>query len=374
MASEDSLDFEALLAPIGGESVTGQDLRADPSPVSPYRKLRDVRSAARDFERSAVVEDEPGAATSYWRPVLDMAPEILGKHSKDLEVAAWLIEAELRINGFAGLRDGLRLVRELVERYWEQLYPRPDEDGLTTRVAPLTGLNGQSGEGTLIAPMRRVPLTEAVADGPFGLWHYQQAAEVSQIADAERRKRRLATGAATLEKLEKAAAATTPGFFRTLAAELAACLDEFDRLIARLGELCGPEHAPPSSNIRNTLIACQEALKFMRPQDDLLNDQGAEQAAEPEDQGLTATSPASRGPEGEASPVSLSSREDAFRTLLSVASFFRRTEPHSPIPYLLEQAVRWGRMPLPELLKELVEDDKAREKIYRLAGIQETPP
>ena len=40
-------------------------------------------------------------------------------------------------------------------------------------------------------------------------------------------------------------------------------------------------------------------------------------------------------------------QEDAFRVLTSVADYFRRTEPHSPISFLLERAVRWGRLPLP---------------------------
>ena len=39
-------------------------------------------------------------------------------------------------------------------------------------------------------------------------------------------------------------------------------------------------------------------------------------------------------------------REDAFRTLLKVAEFFRKTEPHSPISYTLEELVRRGRLPL----------------------------
>ena len=29
-----------------------------------------------------------------------------------------------------------------------------------------------------------------------------------------------------------------------------------------------------------------------------------------------------------------------------VAHFFRRTEPHSPVAYLAEKAVKWGEMPL----------------------------
>jgi len=65
-------------------------------------------------------------------------------------------------------------------------------------------------------------------------------------------------------------------------------------------------------------------------------------------------------------------REAAFQSLLQVAEFFKRTEPHSPISYALEQAVRWGRMPLPDLLTELIPEEAARLQLFKLVGI--TPP
>ena len=65
-------------------------------------------------------------------------------------------------------------------------------------------------------------------------------------------------------------------------------------------------------------------------------------------------------------------REDAFRALLQVADYFKRTEPHSPVAYSLEQAVRWGRMPLPELLTELIPEQAAREQVFKVVGIK--PP
>ena len=66
----------------------------------------------------------------------------------------------------------------------------------------------------------------------------------------------------------------------------------------------------------------------------------------------------------------LTSRDDAFRTLMQVADFFRRTEPQSPIPYLLEQAVRWGKMPLPELLNEMLPADSIPAQSFKLVGIR----
>jgi predicted component of type VI protein secretion system len=52
----------------------------------------------------------------------------------------------------------------------------------------------------------------------------------------------------------------------------------------------------------------------------------------------------------------ISSREEAYRVLETVASFLERTEPHSPVPLLVRRAIGWGRMPLPQLLGELMQD------------------
>ena len=72
-----------------------------------------------------------------------------------------------------------------------------------------------------------------------------------------------------------------------------------------------------------------------------------------------------RARSGSRSPGGLGSREEAFRTLEQVAQFFRRTEPHSPISYQLEQAVRWGRLPLPDLIHELIADPARLDELAR---------
>jgi type VI secretion system protein ImpA len=68
------------------------------------------------------------------------------------------------------------------------------------------------------------------------------------------------------------------------------------------------------------------------------------------------------------------SREDALRALSEIANFFRRTEPHSPLSYTLDEAVRRGRMTWPELLAEVVADMDARNSILTTLGIRPPPP
>src|SRR6516164_4991146 len=175
MASAAVLDLAKLVAPIPGQKPTGVDLREESSLNSAYYAIKDARNAARAAERQLVGDGEEPTSPPDWRPVLEHGMTVLAGQSKDLEIAAYVIEALVRLHGFAGLRDGFRLARGLVENYWDGLYPQPDEDGLVTRVAPLTGLNGDDAEGTLIQPIAKVPLTGGSSVGPFTQAHYLKA-------------------------------------------------------------------------------------------------------------------------------------------------------------------------------------------------------
>jgi type VI secretion system protein ImpA len=299
--------------------------------------------------------------------VLDQGVKLLGEKSKDLEIAAYLIEALTRLKGFAGLRDGFRLVRELVERFWDGLYPTPDEDGLETKIAPLTGLNGADSEGTLINPIHRIFLTQGQSVGPFAYYHYQQALAVSQLPDEAAREARISQGAASMATIERAVAETPAEFFVGLMEDLTGCLDEFRRLDEVLQDRCGG-NGPPTSAIRSALDACRDAVQH------IAREKLASAAASAQPDAAAAETPAAGGESAGpgAALGTLRGREDAFQTLLKVAEFFRRTEPHSPVSYALEQAVRWGRMSLPELMAELVSDEAVRKGILRQVGIR--PP
>jgi len=264
MPSPEVLDFAKLLTPIPGDQPAGVDLRTDPSPASDYFAIKDARSAARAAERQMVLaEDEANNTPADWRPVQERAIKALATKSKDLEITAYLIEALVRRNGFAGLRDGFRLARELIERFWDGLYPLPAEDGLETRVAPLTGLNGDGAEGTLIIPIARVPITESANVGRLGSVHYQQAAALSKITDTKVREKKIAQGAISLDVFLKGVSESPPAFYSNLVQDLQQCQEEFAKLSAALDQKCGGD-APPASGIRTALGSCLEIVKDVR--------------------------------------------------------------------------------------------------------------
>jgi type VI secretion system protein ImpA len=74
-----------------------------------------------------------------------------------------------------------------------------------------------------------------------------------------------------------------------------------------------------------------------------------------------ATGSGAGGPGG-----AIRAREQALAQLAQVADYFRRTEPHSPVSYLIQRAIAWGQMPLDAWLVDVIKDSNV------LAGLRET--
>jgi type VI secretion system protein ImpA len=364
----EGFDLEALLAPIPGDAPQGTDIREDFSSTSPYNRLRDARSEARDAERgqeAPAPDQEVRDPAPFWRTVREIALKTLAETAKDLEVAAWLTEALVRSHGLAGLAAGAQVMGGLAERYWDGLFPLPDEDGMETRLSPVTGLNGRDGNGSLMQPLYKVVLfVRRQDDTPVAIYQYQQAEKLSTTA-ADRRT--------AFEALEKDARAADSRGFAALLGDAWAARDAWQAMAGVMDEKAGAD-GPSTTAVRDLLSAIIDIARRYAPADAVaaIGAPPAEAAAEGT---AVAAAPGSAGPVGlTASPAQMASREDALRVLGEIANFFRRTEPHSPISYTLDEAVRRGRLTWPELLQEVVADLNLRNGILNMLGIRPTPP
>jgi type VI secretion system protein ImpA len=360
MASPETLEFARLLNAIPGGKPVGEDLRADASPTSLYYAIKGARDTARDAERKLVGNPDDGTAPPDWKKVLQPSVQAIAEKSKDLQITAYLIESLVRLHGFAGLRDGLRLARELVEKYWDGLFPMPDEDGVATRVAALAGLD--AGDSVTL-PINRVPITESSTHGQLSITHYQQAQALNKISDPKIRQQKVTAGTKDAAAFQQAVTETAGPFYVNLVEDLTRCTEELGKLSAALGQRCGAD-APPTSSISAALTGCLDVVK------DVARDKlvvAATPAAAPAAPGAAAKADAPA--EGQ-----LRTRDDALRMLTKVADFFRQTEPHTPVSYAIEQAVRWGKMSLPDLLTELIPDEAPRKGLFRQIGVKASEP
>lgn len=368
---DDVVDVATLVEPLGSGDGAGEDLRLDYSPSSIYQKLRDARAEARAEERARDSEAEnEGAPVEGWRQVRRLATEALGNNSKDFEIAAWLTEALVRQDGLAGLASGARVLAGLLENHWDAGFPQPDEDGLEGRSAPLGGLAGGDTDGTVMQALRRAPLFRRPSGEGFSIYQYEASADTAGISDEARREQRFAQGVIPLETVETESKFDRPGLraMAALAAETRAAWQLFqDQLDARFGY-----DAPPTRRVAEVLDRMAEVAVLLggaaEDASGVMPMEGAAEvaAAAP---GQPAAAPGAGGAAMVLPAFSLAGREQALKTLEQLAEFFQKTEPHSFLAYTLSDAARRGRMSLPELLAEVMQDEGARTSMLTALGI-----
>ncbi|WP_338663885.1 type VI secretion system protein TssA [Pararoseomonas sp. SCSIO 73927] len=368
----DDLDLDAVLAPVSDDAPAGTDLREDYSPSSVYFQLRDARAEARDAERQAESAEADEVTAPQWRTVQGLSLRALTTGAKDLEVAAWMTEAMVRTGGLRGLATGAAVITGLVERYWDDLFPMPDEDGIETRVAPLAGLAGQGVDGTLMQPLRKTVLYHRPDGSAFGLWRYVATIELAGIADSERRAARIEAGVLPFEEVEREARLVGPAHWSALRAEVADATESWTAMGNALDARAGAD-SPSTSRVRDLLNQILEICDRFGP---------ADGAAEAASAGPGFVPAAAGAPEGSspgvsaagAAAVAIAGREQALRQLGEIAAWFRKTEPHSPLSYTLDDAVRRARMTWPELLAEVLPDQTTRDALITALGIRPPAP
>lgn len=372
MAFANAIDLNALLQIISDEAPQGEDIRDDRSPTSDYYTIKDARNSARAAERSAMFEESDTDLMAPWRVVAKTAEKILKEKSKDLEVASWYTEALIRLHGFTGLRDGLALIEHLIANHWDGLYPEPDEDGIETKVAPLTGLNGDGADGTLLMPIRNADITQEGDLGAYSLFHYQQARDAEKIADEEAKAARLETLGYGIAEINQCVNAASPEWASDLVETLEDGLALYKSIGESLRNRCGQD-APPSSSINDLMNEVLRTARFIYKSqldainsiNDALADVGI--SAEKTEVSENTTKAMTLG---NVNKGAISSREDALVLLDRAAKYFRTYEPHTPLAPGLERLVSWGRMTVSELMTELLPDDQSRAMYSQLTGVK----
>lgn len=361
MATPQTLDLDALLAPIPGQNLAGESVRY----AGPYDAIQEARRADDDLAQG---EWQRETKAADWLGVIAIATETLAAKSKDLQIAGWLVEALVKRHGFPGLRDGLRLLRGLQERFWDSLYPSIEDGDVEPRIAPLEWLNEK-----LPASLRAVPVTRPRDGVSYALLHWEESRTVENLArqNPEAYQEALAEGKLTGEQFDKAVAGSPRAYYETLFEDLNQSWEECEQLSKEVDQRFGRE-APSLLNVKKALEDCRALVGgIVRKKRELEPDPIPAQAeGQPAGEGARI---AAIGPSGSV-PFAPQDRADALRRLGAVADFFRRTEPHSPVAYLVQRAVQWGQMPLEAWLREVISDDAVLARVRETLGMKDQHP
>ncbi len=333
-----AIALETLLAPVSDDDPAGPDLAYDPQ----RHAIEQAFDASVSIDASGIVEQR---ADTDWRQVLDTIAT-LATRTKDLWLAVYFCRAAAESGRLDQVELGVAFVAGLLDRYWDAMHPRLDEYGVEARKSALDALASVS---AFAGPLRRIVYADHARLGRItgeDVARFHRGGESEEgygmframLAEAEIRAA-LTQGAAAIERIEGALHGID------------------DRLMAN----AGARNATDFSALYEALAAQKIALRSFVPAP---IDAETETPAE----GDIAAVDAERGG---TQPLggTVRNRDDVARVLDLVLDYYRRHEPSSPVPMLVERARGWIGLDFMAVLEDIAPNAIGdAQAILRLRG------
>ncbi|HXQ70817.1 MAG TPA: type VI secretion system protein TssA [Pyrinomonadaceae bacterium] len=354
------IDIQALLSPIPGDNPVGENLQ--------YSTVHDeIREARRAEDTLPQGDWEHKTKAAQWTIVIELSTAALANRTKDLQISAWLSEALVHLYGFVGLRDGLKVIRGLHERYWDHVYPVIEDNDLDARANILSLL-----DKLLEFPLKSLPLTKSGSGFEYSYFQWEESTKFdfpenmeSLEAEAYDRLTQLKMQAeaekkTTGEVWRKAKGLSPRVFYEQTYGIVIECWQEFEALDKVMDEKFGRQ-TPGLGTLKKSLDSIRTLVeKLVKEKRFLEPDPPSDGTAQVISEGTVMSE--MTGP--------VRSREEALKRLAEVAHYFQTNEPHSPVAYLVQRAIKWGQMPLELWLEDVIKDGSVLGQLKETLGLK----
>lgn len=353
---QNNVEFAAMLEPIAGDRATGPNLRDSDI----YQQIREARQEDDNSTPRGVWEFDMRHAD--WNTVYDLSVSALKESSKDIQLAAWMMEAQLMRAGFASIAPSIYLIQQLLTAYWDGVHPQMEEGDSEHRINILSWLNKK-----LAVVVKQIPITERPDTEQQYSWSdWEMALRNTQMINAHPEANDLANEI-DVDTVVLQINQTAIDFYQQLYSDIELALLAIDDLTAFLDERMGKES--PSFGVLAGLLEEIAGMAYHQ-----LDQRGI--------------LPVGDGPLDDASEILLShaehaiapasdgdtvqNRNDAYSALRNIADYLVVDDPHSPAPYLIYKAIEWGRMNTGQLYSELFVEHQGQLNIFEMLGIEPT--
>jgi type VI secretion system protein ImpA len=349
MATTSVINVDDCLQPIPGENPSGRNLAYEPA----YDELREARRAEDDTLQG---DWQRRAKAADWDRVIELGTELLQAQTKDLQIAAWVTEALGRRSAFGGLRDGFLVMLGIQEQFWDTYYPEIDDGDLESRSGPFIFLD------SVVTPLiRSIPLTRGFGGEQYSYFRWQEsrATDNAGLKSPEMMDALIAEGKITGQQFDDAVAQTPRPFYESLVEDLRQCIEALKALDESMDKRLGRD-SPGVVSVRKALNDCRTILEPILnskrlqepgPEDETesVDESDVSEAAETEDsydgEELRVVAPRRRTkPTARSSGGPISSVADAQQRILEATAYLREHDPISPIPFLVNRALRMGEL------------------------------
>ena len=305
-------DIEQLLEPIAGASPSGVDPTAD-------SRFEAVRNA---------IESGSEASPVDWKKLRPQILDLL-TDGRSLDLLVYLSAALAATDGWQGVRDGLVLLDRSIRDYWDSIHPLPDEsepedERFIVRLNTLAQLGEPPRKvGDTIGYLEKVlraPLSASNQSAPgfWSAWEVEQGGGDTGEASAVR------------DHLLRAPAEDREAIHGLVDESIGALENLNGFLIEKTGlAFSGPfdEHLIPAlKEVAKSITASSSAIPAT-------NEAGATESADETANAATAGEPAK-------AIGGIQSSDDVRKALNKVIEYYRKNEPSSPVPYVLQRALK----------------------------------
>ncbi len=332
----DRIDLKQLLGATSEDRPCGDDLEYDPL-------FGEMERAAKGREEQQIGDTVIAAEDPDWAKLRTHALAIL-ERSKDLRAAVQLTRALLRTDGYAGLADGLALIKGYLEDYWESLFPQLDPDDNNDPTIRLNTLLNLCDPLEFLVPISKLPLVSSGRMGQFSLRDIEIATGTLANADSELRQY-------SLEQIEAAFHEVDPARLQATQSLIRQCIGATDGISYVVGEKIHEADSLFLQPLTQLLKAAERELadRFWSGNSADLID--SVYPGNPES--------ASGAPRDHSVNGAINNRDDVIFNLERICRYYARHEPSSPVPLLLQRAKRLVTMGFHDIVQDLAPEGQS---------------
>lgn len=332
------LDLTGWLDAVEDTAPSGPNLEFDPD----FGALE--RAAQGEPERQAGDTIVP-AKEPDWK-LVDAQATALMERTRDLRVLSHLAVAKLHLAGLPAYAEVLALVRQLLETRWDDLHPQLDPEDDNDPTMRATSLLRLSDPVLVMRYVRDLPLASSPRLGRYS-WRDISLA-TGAIKDPSR------TELPTESQVRSAFQDSDPAFPARVREAAAAAAKSVAAIPRAFDDKAGTGTGPDFTDLGKLLgeiVRYIDRYAVAAPQE-------SEDAAAPQetDTGMPAAPARPAGAMTISALGEVTSRADALRLLDLACQYYRRHEPSSPLPLLVERAQRLAEKNFLDILRDLAPD------------------
>lgn len=374
-------DIDAFLAEISSDAPCGEDISYD-------IQFLELERLAQGKEETQVGDHIQEHEEPDWKKVKSQSLTLL-ERSRDLRLILYLTVSKLCLEGLPGFCDGLALLRGVVERYWDHLYPQldPEDDNdpmermnIIGSLSPPPSVMSDQDVMKFIPRLMNVPLCKSddVRLPHPSLKHFLVISGEIQVSETE------AKDFPTRQLIDAAFEQTDVHALQTTDQILHRCIEHIQVLDHLLIEHVGTAMAPSFNRLEQLLKQMQtktgiylerrgygtNASLLKQTQDKIKTYFSGKQP--PSDESLKDTkkmNPSTVAPLKQELSGQITSNQDIHKVLDMIISYYEQNEPSSPVPLLLKRAKRLVGKTFVDIIRNISPD--AMPQVQMVSGEEE---